>query len=638
MNPKLQISLSFWLITGVISFAVSVKAASEPLNRNFYFQGTDTAGSSSYIKVEKFGPDILAPSSGIQFYKEGIIFLTSSTYENKIPFGYLSFGKTETKFAVLKDSILEDSRLFSALTPFSCPSDAVTFNAGYDTMYYTAGSGSGRIESIYLATRGQAVGAEAEWSFGDSPLGLCSDGAIYTHPALSINGKIMIFASNRSGSVGGMDLFLTRNTRGVWSTPVSLGEIINSESNELYPFLDTENNLYFSSDRLPGYGGYDLYLCRFNKNTWDKPVNLSYPVNTKYDDVAFKMNRSDKNYAFYTVRQNSIQGSMQLFRINILKNGLPDQSVTLTELFTRQVVSNVFFSVLEPALEATNRQTQTASAGNLTGGKSTNVVYRVQFLSSFNPKTRAQITLDGKEFSVFEYLFNGAYRLCVGEFSTLSPATELQNLLKQNDYPQAVVVAFVDNIRSLDPALFQEQNIVVNEKNVLTGNTEIDRNKELSGNKEIDGNSGIAANPVIAPVMTPVAPTSVVAPDAVPVTTPVAIPAPALVSTLAPAPVAAPVQPAVAAVPTEKKDVVIYRIQVATNNASKGSYKLNISNKSYDTFEYFYSGAYRTCVGEFSTLKTATELQSICRQSGYPQAFVVAFKNDVRSIDPSLFK
>ncbi len=55
-------------------------------------------------------------------------------------------------------------------------------------------------------------------------------------------------------------------------------------------------------------------------------------------------------------------------------------------------------------------------------------------------------------------------------------------------------------------------------------------------------------------------------------------------------------------------------------------------------YEYFYLGATRYTIGEFSTLKPAVELQRICRESGYPQSFVVVFVNNTRSLDPKLFK
>ena len=85
------------------------------------------------------------------------------------------------------------------------------------------------------------------------------------------------------------------------------------------------------------------------------------------------------------------------------------------------------------------------------------------------------------------------------------------------------------------------------------------------------------------------------------------------------------------------KDVVSYRVQIYSRKYKKDD-QIEISGKSYKAFVYSYSGAYRYTVGEFATAAAATEFQKVCRQSGYPEAFVVAFRNNVRSTDPALFK
>lgn len=86
------------------------------------------------------------------------------------------------------------------------------------------------------------------------------------------------------------------------------------------------------------------------------------------------------------------------------------------------------------------------------------------------------------------------------------------------------------------------------------------------------------------------------------------------------------------------QNTVIYRVQFASNTAKKGSYDLIIGGVKQRTWEYFYSGAFRSTVGEFKTFKSALEFQNTVRKSGYPQAFVVAFKNNIRITDPALFK
>jgi len=89
---------------------------------------------------------------------------------------------------------------------------------------------------------------------------------------------------------------------------------------------------------------------------------------------------------------------------------------------------------------------------------------------------------------------------------------------------------------------------------------------------------------------------------------------------------------------TEQKDVVIYRVQLLPSATQINSKEMVINGTSYKLYEYLYRGAYRYAIGEFSTLVHATTLQRICRQSGYPQSFVVAFKNNIRSLDVNLFK
>jgi len=111
------------------------------------------------------------------------------------------------------------------------------------------------------------------WVIQTSPLDFCTDNSSYTHPTLSSDEKMMIFASDKEGSVGGMDLFISKRVGDKWSPAVNLGKMINTTGNEFFPFLDSENNLFFSSDGLPGFGGYDIFTCKFNGETWEKPEN-----------------------------------------------------------------------------------------------------------------------------------------------------------------------------------------------------------------------------------------------------------------------------------------------------------------------------------------------------------------------------
>ena len=93
-----------------------------------------------------------------------------------------------------------------------------------------------------------------------------------------------------------------------------------------------------------------------------------------------------------------------------------------------------------------------------------------------------------------------------------------------------------------------------------------------------------------------------------------------------------------AAIIKTTKNVVVYKVQFASSTTKKGSYSINAGGKTYNTWEYFYNGAYRSTAGEFRTYKEALSFQNVMRKSGYPQAFVAAFINDKRTTDPALFR
>lgn len=578
----------------------------------------DTLNTTGFIKVDTFNLKILPPSSGVQFYQDGIIFLASSRAGTKMLPEHVSFGQTDAVYAMVKDNIAENPKVFSVSAKFPYPTEAVTFTRDYKTMYLTKYSASEGTEKIHKASYSAGDGGQGKWTIDENPLGFCSGKAIFTHPALSADGRIMIFASNQPGSLGGMDLFITQNEGGTWSQPKNLGNAINTKANEMYPFLDSENNLFYSSDGLLGLGGYDIFVCKFRGNTWESPMNLSAPVNTQFDDVAFTMDRKDGKSAFYTIKEKAGRKSVNLLKITMSGSGGQEKLATLSRFFTNPAARNVVMLVTEPAVEATDRR----AAADRPRGKDDNIVYRVQILTSFNPKTRQIINLEGRDYSIYEYLYSGAYRLCVGEFTSIAPAIELRNKFIQNDYPQATVVVFRNNVRSFDPELLEEPAAAT-----TTAATEKPKPSAPAPviqppKEEVKKEPETAKQPAAAPVTSK--------PETTKTT------APATQTTPPPAqtkPTPAATQPAAV-----QKDEVIYRVQFASNSAKKGSYSINIGGKNYNTWEYQYSGAWRSTVGEFKTFREAGAFQKVVRSSGYPQAFVVAFKNGVRTTDPALLK
>ncbi len=110
-----------------------------------------------------------------------------------------------------------------------------------------------------------------------------------SHGFVSDNGNQIIFASDRPGGFGGMDLYISNKIKGGWSPAKNLGPEINTQFNEDRPFLINNGKiLFFSSQGHENIGGYDLFRSEIQSNgLWSNPKNVGYPVNTPDDDVFF---------------------------------------------------------------------------------------------------------------------------------------------------------------------------------------------------------------------------------------------------------------------------------------------------------------------------------------------------------------
>lgn len=107
-----------------------------------------------------------------------------------------------------------------------------------------------------------------------------------SQPALSPDGDVLYFVSNRPGGMGDMDIWMSRFRGGNWTPPRNLGEPVNTIYDELTPFMHFDDQtLFFASAGHPGLGGLDLFSSRRRSDgNWGKPVNLGPGINTRSDE------------------------------------------------------------------------------------------------------------------------------------------------------------------------------------------------------------------------------------------------------------------------------------------------------------------------------------------------------------------
>jgi len=138
-----------------------------------------------------------------------------------------------------------------------------------------------------------------------------------TSSSISSDGTAFIYASNRSGGAGGLDIYMTKQLPdGIWATPQNLSTI-NTPQNEDFPTLSPDGKtLYFCSNGHTGMGGYDLYKSKWdNENKeWGDPENLGYPLNTSYDEKNISF-ADDEKHAYITAVREEGFGDLDLYRI-----------------------------------------------------------------------------------------------------------------------------------------------------------------------------------------------------------------------------------------------------------------------------------------------------------------------------------
>lgn len=128
------------------------------------------------------------------------------------------------------------------------------------------------------------------------------------HPALSPDDKVLYFASDRPGGFGGSDLYAAQILEdGSIGQPVNMGAEINTSGKETFPYITSDNELYFSSDGHFGLGGLDVFYVKITKNGHSNILNVGSPVNSYADDFAYGINTKTKR-GFVSSNRTGVEG------------------------------------------------------------------------------------------------------------------------------------------------------------------------------------------------------------------------------------------------------------------------------------------------------------------------------------------
>jgi outer membrane protein OmpA-like peptidoglycan-associated protein len=126
-----------------------------------------------------------------------------------------------------------------------------------------------------------------------------------SQPSLSADGRTLYFVSDRKGSLGKRDIWVSKlDSTNMWAKATNLGNTVNTYEDDLSPFIHANGKtLFFSSEGHVGMGGLDLYFTENQQDKWTKPENLGYPLNTHEDQVALFITADGKK-AYYSLERD----------------------------------------------------------------------------------------------------------------------------------------------------------------------------------------------------------------------------------------------------------------------------------------------------------------------------------------------
>lgn len=180
------------------------------------------------------------------------------------------------------------------------------------------------------------------------------------HPTLSKDGNTMIFSSDKASGNGKMDLYLAYLDGNTWKSVINLGNQINSPANEIFPNLMNDSILIFSSDRSGGIGGLDLYVSKMENGAWSQAQLLPKPLNSSFDDLGLIVRENGKS-GYFTSNRLGGKGGDDIYRFETnvpLFERNPDllveTQVTVLDKLTLEPLHNVKITMTPLAIDVNN--------------------------------------------------------------------------------------------------------------------------------------------------------------------------------------------------------------------------------------------------------------------------------------------
>lgn len=290
----------------------------------------------------------------------GLVYFTSSREDAS---GNKTHGATGQGFTDIFESRLDKKSKWSTPIPVDVINSEFedgtpVFSANFRDLYFTRCEAGKREKKGCVIMYSKRAGDS--WSEPKN-IGILPDSVVAAHPAVASDGLTMYFVSDISGGFGGKDIWKsTRASEGdAWSTPRNLGPDINTPGNEVFPFMRSDGNLYFSSDGLIGMGGLDIFKAVPQPDGSWIVTNMKSPINSSADDFGIAFENENEKGIFSSTRKGRGNDELYAFEFPPLKfnvTGLVKDEKTGTPISGS--------TVLLIASDGNNLQAETGAGGD----------------------------------------------------------------------------------------------------------------------------------------------------------------------------------------------------------------------------------------------------------------------------------
>lgn len=284
-----------------------------PSKRQFIVEMNDYLQDTNLYELRVLDFNSEHADFGVTYYDSGFVFISSRDkdflFKNK-PASVMSEEESMLDLffieSVEADNLKEPRKFHKKLNTKFHEGPLVFYDNGRKVIFTRNNYSSGKKEKstegkLNIMLYSAELDENDNWT-NLNPLPFNNPEYSIGHPSLSDDGKALYFSSNMPGGEGGNDIYVSFMENGAWGLPINLGYEINSEGDEMFPFISDDSTLYFTSDGWGGFGGLDIFRSSGHGRYFTNSYNIGAPLNTNRDDFSFVINEKERKGYFSSDR------------------------------------------------------------------------------------------------------------------------------------------------------------------------------------------------------------------------------------------------------------------------------------------------------------------------------------------------